>query len=79
MPPTRRPWLRLFLAAGAVLLIGWLGLEAYDFVAGLFERSPLLGVGFAVVLALFVLGALGALGPRARRSAPARAGRASCA
>jgi putative membrane protein len=61
-PSTRRPWLRLALAAGAVLLIGWLGLEAYDFVAGLFARSPLLGVGFAVVLALFVLGALGALG-----------------
>jgi putative membrane protein len=54
--------LRLCLAAGAVLLIGWLGLEAYDFVAGLFARSPLLGVGFAVVLALCVLGALGALG-----------------
>jgi putative membrane protein len=62
VPSTRRPWLRLSLAAGAILLLGWLGLEAYDFVAGLFERSPLLGVGFAVVLALFVLGALGALG-----------------
>jgi putative membrane protein len=62
VPPTRRPWLRLSLATGAILLIGWLGLEAYDYVAGLFERSPLLGVGFAVVLALFVLGALGALG-----------------
>jgi putative membrane protein len=62
VPSTRRPWLRLSLAAGAILLLGWLGLEAYDFVAGLFERSPLLGVGFAVVFALFVLGALGALG-----------------
>jgi putative membrane protein len=62
VPSTRRPWLRLTLAAGVVLLLGWLGLEAYDFVAGLFERSPLLGVGFAVVFALFVLGALGALG-----------------
>ena len=58
----RRPWLRLCLAAGTVLLVGWLGVEAYDFVAGLFQRSLLLGVGFAVVLALFVLGALGALG-----------------
>jgi putative membrane protein len=60
--PSRRPWLRLFLAAGTVLLLGWLGLEAYDFVAELFARSPLLGAGFAVVLALTALGALGALG-----------------
>jgi putative membrane protein len=62
VPHSRRPWLRLFVSAGIVLLVGWLGLEAYDFVAGLFARSPILGVGFAVVLALFVLGALGALG-----------------
>jgi putative membrane protein len=60
--PSRRPWLRLFVTAGAVLLIGWLGLEAYDFVAGLFARSPLLGAGFALLLALVALGALGALG-----------------
>ena len=59
---SRRPWLRLFFGAGLVLLVGWLGLEAYDFVAGLFARSPLLGLGFAAVLALVVLGALGALG-----------------
>lgn len=62
MPQSRRPWLRLFFAAGAVLLIGWLGLEAYDFVAGLFARSSALGVAFAVVLALVALGAIGALG-----------------
>jgi putative membrane protein len=61
-PQSRRPWLRLFFGAGIVLLIGWLGLEAYDFVADLFARSPLLGVGFAVVLALVALGAIGALG-----------------
>jgi putative membrane protein len=72
VPPTRRPWLRLSLAAGAILLIGWLALEAYDYVAGLFERSPLLGVGFAVVLALFVLGALGALGALGRELADLR-------
>lgn len=62
VPQSRRPWLRLFFAAGAVLLIGWLGLEAYDFVAGLFARSAVLGVAFAVVLALVALGAIGALG-----------------
>jgi putative membrane protein len=60
--PSRRPWLRLFVVAGSVLLIGWLGLEAYDFVAGLFARSPLLGAGFALLLALVAVGALGALG-----------------
>ena len=60
--PSRRPWLRLFFGAGIVLLVGWLGLEAYDFVAGLFARSPFLAVGFALVLALVALGAIGALG-----------------
>jgi putative membrane protein len=62
LPPSRRPWLRLFVAAGAVLLIGWLGLEAYDFVAGLFARSTPLGAAFALLLGLVALGALGALG-----------------
>jgi putative membrane protein len=62
VPRSRRPWLRLFFGAGAVLLVGWLGLEAYDFVLGLVARSPILGVGFAVVLALVALGAIGALG-----------------
>jgi putative membrane protein len=62
VPQARRPWLRLFFAAGAVLLLGWLGLEAYDFVAGLFARSPPLGAGFALLLGLVALGAIGALG-----------------
>jgi putative membrane protein len=62
VPSSRRPWLRLFFSAGLVLLLGWLGLEAYDFVAGLFARSPILGVGFATLLALVALGAIGALG-----------------
>jgi putative membrane protein len=60
--PPRRPWLRLFLGAGAALLLALLGLEAYDLLAGLFERSPLLGGGFALLLALVAAGALGALG-----------------
>jgi putative membrane protein len=58
----RRPWLRLFLGAGAALLIALLGLEAYDLLAGLFERSVPLGAGFALLLALVAAGALGALG-----------------
>ena len=62
VPQSRRPWLRLFFGAGVVLLVGWLGVEAYDFVAGLLARSPILGVGFAVLLALVALGAIGALG-----------------
>ena len=60
--PPRRPWLRLFVGAGAALLLALLGLEAYDLLAGLFERSPLLGAGFALLLALVAAGALGALG-----------------
>jgi putative membrane protein len=62
VPPSRRPWLRLFFAAGTVLLLGWLGVEAYDFVAGLFARAPAIGAGFALLLALVALGAIGALG-----------------
>ncbi|MGH6901187.1 MAG: hypothetical protein ACREIR_00445, partial [Geminicoccaceae bacterium] len=53
--PPRRPWLRLFLGAGAALLIALLGLEAYDLLAGLFERAPLLGAGFALLIALLGL------------------------
>ena len=77
VPSTRRPWLRFGLRAGGPAdRLVWL--EAYDFVAGLFARSPLLGVGSAVVLALFVLGALG----RSAASSPicaASSGRSSCA
>jgi putative membrane protein len=36
--------------------------EAHDFITGLFTRSPLLGAGFALLLALTALGAIGALG-----------------
>jgi putative membrane protein len=61
-PPFRRPWLRLFVGAGTALVLALLGLEAYDFVAGLLERSPVLGAGFALLLGLVALGAIGALG-----------------
>lgn len=58
----RRSWLRLFFGAGAALLLALLGLEAYDFLAGLFERAPVVGAVFAVLLALVAAGALGFLG-----------------
>jgi hypothetical protein len=38
-PPRARPWRRLLFGGGALLLAGMLGVEAYDFVVGLFERS----------------------------------------
>jgi putative membrane protein len=60
--PPPRPWVRLFFGAGAALLIAMLGLEAYDLLAGLFERSPPLGVGFSLLMALVAAGAVGALG-----------------
>ncbi|MGH6896308.1 MAG: TIGR01620 family protein [Geminicoccaceae bacterium] len=60
--PPRRPWLRLLFGAGAALLIALLGLEAYDLLVGLFERSPPLGAGFALLIALVAAGAIGALG-----------------
>jgi putative membrane protein len=58
----RRFWLRLFLGAGAALLVALLGLEAYEFLAGLFERWPVLGAAFALLLVLVAAGALGILG-----------------
>jgi putative membrane protein len=58
----RRSWLRLFFGAGAALLFALLGLEAYDFLAGLFERAPVVGAAFALLLALVAAGALGFLG-----------------
>jgi putative membrane protein len=58
---SRRPWLRLFFGAGVLFLLALLGLEAYRFIAGLFERSAVLGAGFALLLALVAAGAIGAL------------------
>jgi putative membrane protein len=58
-PSPRRPWRRLLLLGGLGFLAAFLGLETYDFVAGLFERSDLLGGAFSVLLALAAAGALG--------------------
>ena len=58
-PSPRRPWRRLLVLGGAGFLAALLGLETYDFVAGLFERSDLLGSAFSLLLALAAAGAIG--------------------
>lgn len=55
----RRPWLRLFLGAAGLALLGVLSLEAYDFLASLFTRSSLLGGIFSALFGLLAVGALG--------------------
>jgi putative membrane protein len=60
--PPRRPWRRLLVLGGGGFLIALLGLEAYDFLVDLFERSSLLGTGFSLLLALAAAGALGLAG-----------------
>ena len=60
--PRRRPWLKLLLGAGAALGLGVVGLDAYDYAAGLFERSVWLGGGFSLLLALVATGAVGVVG-----------------
>jgi putative membrane protein len=62
-PPARaRPWRRLLLGGGGLLLAGLLGVEAYDFVADLFTRSVWLGATFALLLGATVTGAVGLVG-----------------
>ena len=61
-PPARRhggPGAACWCSAAAGFLAALLGLEAYDFVAGLFERSDLLGSAFSLLLALAAAGAIG--------------------
>jgi putative membrane protein len=57
--PPPRPWRRLLVLGGSAFLVALLGLEAYDFLIDLFERSRLLGIGFSALLALATAGALG--------------------
>ena len=61
-PPRARPWRRLLLGGGGLLLAGLLGVEAYDLVTELFTRSVWLGGAFAVLLAATVTGAAGLVG-----------------
>lgn len=58
----KRPWLKLFLGAGAAFALGVLGLDAYDYAVSLFDRSVWLGGAFSTLLALAVIGAFGVVG-----------------
>jgi putative membrane protein len=60
--PPARPWLRLFVGAGALLTVALLGLEAYQLLASLFATAPLLGSLFALLIGLVAIGALGMAG-----------------
>jgi putative membrane protein len=61
-PARTRPWRRLLVWSGGLLLVGLLGLQAYDLLVGLFERSVWLGGSAAVLLGGVVAGALGVIG-----------------
>jgi putative membrane protein len=65
-PAPKRPWLRLFVLGALTWLLALLGLEAYDFTTGLFERSAWLGGAFAALFGVTVLGALGIAGRELR-------------
>lgn len=61
-PPPKaagRPWLRLFVGAGATTLLGLLGLEAWWHLEALYDRSVALGATFATLYGLTAAGALG--------------------
>ncbi len=60
--PKSRLWLRLLLGAGSLFVAGLLGLQAYDFATGLFQRSVWLGGTFSALLALIAAGAVGIVG-----------------
>lgn len=57
--PAGRPWLRLFVGAGSVTLLGLLGLEAWWHLEALYDRSVALGATFASLYALTAAGAIG--------------------
>ncbi|MEZ5930627.1 MAG: TIGR01620 family protein [Alphaproteobacteria bacterium] len=58
----KRPWLKLFLSGAAAFALGVVGLDAYDYTLGLFERSVWLGGVFSTLLALAAIGAFGWVG-----------------
>lgn len=57
--PAPRPWFRLLLGAGSATLVALLGLEAYQHIEALYDRSLALGVAFASLYGLTALGGLG--------------------
>jgi putative membrane protein len=60
--PPPRPWLRLLMGAGALLIVALLGLEAYQLLVSLFATSAVLGSAFALLIGLVAIGALGMAG-----------------
>ena len=60
--PPARPWLRLLVGAGALLIVGLLGLEAHGLLVSLFATSAVLGSLFALLIGLVAIGAIGMTG-----------------
>lgn len=65
-PPPKRHALRLFLGAGAALILALLVLEAWFFVVGLFASSLVLGTGFALLILATAAGAIALVGRELR-------------
>lgn len=57
--PPKRPWTRLLIGAGSMTLIALLGLEAYQHIEALYDRSLGLGIAFASLYGLTAVGGLG--------------------
>jgi len=57
--PPRRPWFRLLVGGGALTVVALLGLEAYQHLDWLYDRSLGLGIAFTTLYGLTALGGLG--------------------
>ena len=60
--PKGRSWLKGLLFGAAAFALGVVGLDAFDYALGLFERSVWLGGAFSALLAVIVISALGVVG-----------------
>jgi putative membrane protein len=58
----RRGWRRIVLGAAGALIVGLLGVEAYDLISDLLDRSILLGGLFGACLVILTVAAAGAVG-----------------
>lgn len=58
----RRRWRRLVVGAAGALVVGLLGIEAYDLIVGLLERSVVLAGLVGASVAILTAGAVGAVG-----------------
>ncbi|MDX1539903.1 MAG: TIGR01620 family protein [Geminicoccaceae bacterium] len=57
--PPGRPWFRLLIGAGSLTVVSLLGLEAYQHLEALYDRSVALGTAFAALYGLTAVGGLG--------------------